>query len=468
MFFRKKPQPEVVEKPKRRPVRYANDPMPPVPFEQPTGAYTADSAYNIPTIKGHGYGADPVMAEHFASRGFIGYQMMAHIATHWLVDKAINMPARDAVRNGWKLLTQDEKVISKLKRLDNKTDIALTMRNFIRSGRIYGGQLALFDIATDNPTEFYEQPFNLHGVRKGSYKGIVLIDPVDATPIVMADAVQDPASPMYMKPTFWMIGGKKYHHTHLMQFIPYPVAKLARHRYNYHGVSIPERIHERVYAADKVANEAPALVMTKRLVAMSVAGLEDADQSIIDDNLRWLSGMRDNYGVLVQDGETTVTQLETSLADLDSVIMTQFQLVAAAANVPATKLIETQPKGFNATGEYEQESYRETLESIQGNDLLPLLERHYAIGCRSLGIDETIEVEFELLDSPTAKESADTELVKAQADALRSNTGAIDGLDIRKRISQDEGGPYYGIEVDEFADYDPEPDEGGYGLGLSL
>ena len=30
--------------------------------------------------------------------------------------------------------------------------------------------------------------------------------------------------------------------------------------------------------------------------------------------------------------------------------MTQYQLAASVANVPATKLLGTQPKGFNATG----------------------------------------------------------------------------------------------------------------------
>ncbi len=35
--------------------------------------------------------------------------------------------------------------------------------------------------------------------------------------------------------------------------------------YNYFGVSVPERIYERVYASERTANEAPQLAMTKRL-----------------------------------------------------------------------------------------------------------------------------------------------------------------------------------------------------------
>ena len=63
--------------------------------------------------------------------------------------------------------------------------------------------------------------------------------------------------------------------------------------------------------------------------------------------------------------------------------MTQYQLVAAAAGVPATKLLGTSPKGFNATGEFEESSYGEELESIQQHDLSPLVNRHHLLLIRS-------------------------------------------------------------------------------------
>lgn len=447
MFFRK-PKPQEPARRDLKPRQPSTNTTRVTPFEVPTGAYTGDSAHNIKGVhSGLGYGCDPQVAHYFGSRGFIGYQMCTHIALHWLVDKACNMPAKDALRPGWKIQTQDAELKKRLSRLDRKTDLALRMRDLVRFGRVYGGQLALFDVATDNPAEFYENPFNLRGVAKGSYRGIVLIDPINATPMLNEDAIQDPAHPMYMQPTYWQIGGRKYHHTHLVRFVPYPVARLARQRYNHFGVSVPERIYERVYAAERTANEAPALTMTKRLVAMAVAGLADADQDVVDGNLQWLSEMRDNYGVLATDDDTSVVQLETSLADLDATIMTQYQLVAAAANVPATKLLETTPKGFNATGEYEAESYRETLESIQENDLRPLMERHYALGAQSLGLPETPEFMWLPLDSPTAKEQAEVDQIKATSDKLWSDLGAIDGYDVRKRLDSDEEGPYFGVDT---------------------
>lgn len=459
MFFRKKKPEPVKQEPKLR------QRMAPIAldasFEQPKGAYTVDSAMSIKSRRGFvGVGIDEQMAAYFLQRTSPGYAMCAHIAKHWLVDKAIGLPARDAMRKGWKIQTQDTEIIRRLGDLDDKMDIALRLRDFIRMGRTFGGQLALFDIATENPNEYYEQPFNLDGVQRGAYKGIILIDPVDVSPILTADATQDPASPMYMKPTYWLIGGRRYHHTHVMQFTPYPVPKMARHSRNYFGVSVPERIYERVYGAERIADEAPALVMTKRLMTVGVEGLADANERIIESNLAWLSDVRDNFGVMLNDGQTTVQQLETSLTDLDAVTMTHYQLVAAAAGVPATKLLGTSPKGFNATGEYDEESYRQDLESLQEADLLPLLKRHYEIGCRHLGITDVPDVQFNPLDSPTAKEQEEIDLAKAQRDQILSAAGAIDGYDIRERVSKDEDSPYFGVSLDDDVEPIAEPQGG--------
>lgn len=59
--------------------------------------------------------------------------------------------------------------------------------------------------------------------------------------------------------------------------------------------------------------------------------------------LEALTQFRDNLGVMTKRLGDSVQQIDTSLTDLDEVIMTQYQLLAAASCVPATKLLETQP-----------------------------------------------------------------------------------------------------------------------------
>lgn len=397
-------------------------------------------------------GMPELQADWYLSQGFIGYPLMAFIAKHWLVDKACGMPARDSIRQGYKVDCDHADVIKALTKLDRKHNINKLMREHIQTGRRFGGSAALFLVESTDP-DYYVNPFNPDGVTPGSYKGIKVIDPMHMHPVVDSGNVQDPASPHYMRPTYWRIGGSDYHYTHFVMFIPYPVADIAKPTYNYFGVSVPERIYERVYAAERTANEAPELAMTKRLGTAEVPDLEEADIDGMYEQFEALQAFRDNFGTMILPAGSNYTQHETALADLDTTIMTQYQLVAAGANVPATKLLGTTPKGFNATGEYEEGIYREELESIQANDLDPLLVRHYEMLARSEGLGaHEVSIQWEALDSPTAKEFAEINNLKAQTAVAYQQTGAIDGEDIRNALKVDVDSDYFGLKEAEFVD----------------
>ncbi|MDL2105169.1 DUF1073 domain-containing protein, partial [Proteus mirabilis] len=381
----------------------------------------------VPSFKGEQvYGVPESQASWYASQMFIGNNMCAVIAKHWLVDKACNMPARDAIRQGYDIDcdNDDDRAISKkLRKRDKKYRITHQLKELVHFGRVYGGRLALFVVETSNPKEWYENPFNIDGVTKGMYKGIKQIDPQWVTADLTDANVQDPASMDFYEPTYYVIGGRKYHKSHFIKFVPFPVPNVLKPLYNYFGVSVPERIYERVYASERTANEAPQLAMTKRLLTIGMADVEGMDELTIRQNILEFIEMRDNYGVQTVGKEDVVQQFDTSLADLDATIMTQYQLVASASNVPATKLLGTTPKGFNSTGEYEEANYREELESIQSNDLEELLQRHYDMLMRSDGLPVTeISITWAPLDSPTAVESADIELKEAQTDVALAST----------------------------------------------
>ena len=397
----------------------------------------------------------------YASQGFIGYQACAILAQHWLIDKACSMPARDAIRQGYEINCDNAEAIEVLKKSDKRHNINGVMSEFVRMGRVFGVRVAIFRVDSTDP-EYYQKPFNIDGVTRGSYRGVSQVDPFWCSPILTNSSLIDPASQRYYEPEFWLIGGTKYHRSHLAIFIPNPVSDLIKPTYQYGGVSVPQRIYERVYAAERTANEAPQLAMTKRLTVLKVnaAAFYSDLQKAYNNLMEWV-GLRDNFGVKVIDKENEdVSQFDVSLADLDSVIMTQYQIVAAIACVPATKLMGTTPKGFNSSGEYEEASYREELESIQTNDLTPLLERHHACALRSAGFDGVeSSVDWNPLDSPTAEEWATINKTKADTAAVYAGIGAIDGVDVRGQITKDKTSDFYGLaEIDDSLPPTDEPE----------
>ncbi len=410
---------------------------------------SADGSFGLKLSTFPNEAVNPALMNWYAFQGFIGWQACAILMQNWLIDRAISMPARDATRNGWDNVRVDGEPLDDehaklLKQSDKAFRIKFQAQELARLGRAFGIRIAMFKVDSTDP-DYYLNPFNPDGVTEGSYKGIAQIDPYWCAPILDAAASGDPASIHFYEPTYWMIGGLQVHRTHLHIFRTPDPPDILKPMYLYGGIPVTQLIMERVYAAERTANEAPLLATSKRtdvwltdMAAYRASG--GAGKNAIAE---WVE-TRDNYGVKIGDKEGDEFQhFETSLSDLDTVIMTQYQIVAAASGVPATKLLGTQPKGFNSTGDYEESNYHEFLESIQEHDLTAFIERHHMLTLRSAGItDVETTVSWRPLDAPTAKELADTNLVKAQTDSALIQAGVIDGEDARKRLATDPDSGY--------------------------
>ena len=405
----------------------------------------------------------------YASQGFIGFPLCAMISQHWLVKKCCLMPAKDAIRNGYEITVNDgskvgEDVIDAIRRLDVDYRLNHNLIEFVDQGRTFGIRIAMFMVDSSDP-KYYEKPFNPDGITPGSYRGISQIDPYWVTFDMNALAAGAPGSIHFYEPTWWIIEGKRIHRTHLIIFRTEQLPDILKPAYLYAGVSIPQKIYERVYAAERTANEAPLLALTKRtdVIKMDTSEGTADEPSLVARLKNWIAN-RDNYGIKTLGLEEEMQQFDTSLTDLDAVIMTQYQIVAAAAEIPAVKLLGTAPKGFNATGEYEEANYHEMLESIQAHDLTPLIERHWLLLIRS-----EICPRFEIapfsptvmwrpLDAMTGKELAELNRLKAETGNILTQSGAIDGLDERTRIIADPESGYTGLVAEEVPDLDNDTD----------
>lgn len=392
----------------------------------------------------------------YASQGFIGYQTCAILSQHWLVDKACTMPARDAIRNGYDVTSNngesiDPAILQYIRLRDIHFNISENMVQMVRQARIFGIRIAMFDIVSTDP-QYYEKPYNPDGIAPDSYRGVVQIDPYWIVPELDFQSATNPMNRNFYEPTFWRVaGGQRIHRSHLIIVRTSEVPDILKPTYLYGGLPLTQRIYERVYAAERCANEAPQLLLTKRTNALKMdttAAL--ANEGEFEANMTTWAYYRDNYGVKVLGDGEEIQQFDTALADLDAVIMTQYQLVASIAGVPATKLLGTTPKGFQSTGEAEAESYRQELESIQNSDLTPFLQRHHEILCLSevkhrFDVRLETEIVWTPLDSPTAAEVAATNLARAQAAVALASVGAIDGNDERSRIMADPESGYNGL-----------------------
>lgn len=406
--------------------------------------------------------------EYFSDQGFIGWQVCAILAQNWLINKACKMPGQDALRNGFERSANDgeeikPEIFDKLRKWDKHFKLKNNLLEHYKFARVFGLRHTLFLVDGID----YESPFNIDGVKPESYKGMTQVDPYWLAPLFNAEDAADPWSQNFYNPTWWMVNGRKIHRTHfVISRNGNDLADILKPVYFYGGLSTAQLIYDRIYAAERTANEAPLLAMTKRLITLTT----DTTKAMNDVNAfkakltEWLAFLN-NFGCKVVGADEKVEQIDTSLAGLDETIMTQYQLVAAISDVPATKLLGTSPKGFGASGDYELTSYHEFLESVQENELTPIIDRHTLLVQKSKNIaaDVNLETQWLPVDTPTAKELSEINLNKANTDSTLVSAGILLGEDSRKRLISDRDSGYNGIEeeVELPADESGEPEGGG-------
>lgn len=421
---------------------------------------------------------------------FIGWQTMAILMQNWLVSRACTIPAEDAIAPGWQLSYIDasdakddggdeDSQREQSKRLQEMEDAArkygiaevCKKAEVLKRGFGYCLVVPMVD-GVD-----MSKPFNIDAVRKGSYKGLTVIEPIWVMPQFAEDG-RDPASPDFYNPAWYIIAGnanKRIHRSWVVKLINAPVADVLKPTYFFGGVSLTQQIFRRVYAAETVANEAPNLAMTKRMVC--VEGNVDnaiANPDLAEERVRAAVAWRDNYGILLTDNGSNVKQLETSLNDFEDLIMTQFQLVASIAQMPVTKLLKVQVKGFDNAGEYETNDYNQTLRTIQANDYTPIIELHNLLyGKSEYGETMGLTVRWNEILSPTPKENAEIQVLKAQRNLALVNGGIISPGEAREQLRNDEGSEFTELpeereDLDDDSLFDDEGDDPGDATGSQM
>lgn len=408
---------------------------------------------------------------------FIGWGSCAMLMQHWLINRACTIPAEDAIAPGWKLALaesreedadSDDKAAEQKRRSDRLREMErgakeMKLSEVCRSANIvkkvfgYSLVVPVFSVDVD-----MSEPFDIDKVPEGAYLGLKVVEPMWITPQFDKDAIS-PTGLRFYEPTWYMIAGSakmRIHYTWCIKLINAPVMDQFKPTYFYGGVPLTQMIFRRVYAAEAVANEAPMLAMTKRTLVLK-ANIENmiANPQMFEERLRAFAEDRDNYAVAVVGENTDPQQFDVSLSDFDQLITTQFQLVAAEAQIPVTKLMKVQIKGFDSSGDYETNDYTQSLIAIQKNDFTPIIEFHNKLWSKSkYGEEVGVSVQFNEVDSPSAKESADIRFMDAQRDAVLIKSGVIAPSEARDNLRNTANSGYTTL-AEELDDDFPELNE---------
>lgn len=401
----------------------------------------------------------PTFMVPFFEHSFIGWQACALLCQNAYIRKACEIPARDAIAVDYKLhyadgddnksetdKDEEEKVLQDLKL---RSDRKMKIKNICRDANIYKkmyGQILL--VPTFNVDVDMSEPFDLKKIKKGTYTGMQIIQPFWVRYEMGVEQLNRPDRAGFYEPEYYTIPNKsRIHKSWVIKLVNGVCPDILKPVYYYGGVPLTQMIYERVYCAEKVANEAPKLALTKRLLTVDgdIYNLT-ANSDEAYNNLQTITEIRDNMGILVKEKDSNVAQIDTTLTDFDALIMTQFQLVAAIAEMPVTKLMKTQLKGLANSGDYEMKDYAQSLKEIQENDYNTILLRHYQLLSMSeKGQDLGLDIIWDEIDTPTALEQAQIESQQAQTDATYVGSGIIDASEVRTMLRANDDSRFHNL-----------------------
>jgi hypothetical protein len=369
------------------------------------------------------------------------------------------IPAEDAIAHGYKVIynklkkekgdqqdAEEAEFLSQIKKAADEMGLNEACIKLNYKKKVYGVGIAIpwVEFRDDYPSPSdnsgatlysYADPYDPRAIKPGSFKGFAVIDPHWLTYQWDKASRTDPSYPHFLTPTWIKVGDKRVHRSWVIRCVNSELPDIFKPVYLYGGLSLTQMIYERVWAADKLANEAPLLAMTKRLL-IADGNMEQlqSDPARTNKFFNAINYFRDNFSIFVKKPSSNVTQLDTNLSELTPLTMSQYQLVAAIAQIPVTKLLKNVPSGLQATGEYEWDDYAQSLIAIQTNDYSPLCRMFYELYVASNYPDNKdlrLDIEWNPIDVP--KESELTQMCSQTAQYVSHllNTGVIDVAEAR-------------------------------------
>ena len=177
-------------------------------------------------------------------------------------------------------------------------------------------------------------------------------------------------------------------------------------------------------------------------------------KNAVKDRISTIAKYRDNDSILVLDKENEeFSQTNTPLSGLKEMWYASLELIPVIFGVPATKLLEISPSGFNSTGEFEMRNFYDSVHTKQANVFDNPMKRIIEIICYTKGLDpDILSWTWKSLFKMNEKESAEVNRMEADTAQIYYNMGVVGNDDIAKRLIDDKDSGYNNIEIPERID----------------
>jgi uncharacterized protein len=260
-------------------------------------------------------------------------------------------------------------------------------------GRLYGGAIAVMLIDGQN----LSTPFKVERVGKGAFKGLMVLDRWMIEPS-LEDLVQE-FGPNLGLPKFYRVNseapalyGQKIHYSRCLRMEGVRLPYWQRIMENLWGISILERLYDRMVAYDSATTGASQLVYKSYLRTYKIEKLREliaAGGPLLEGVVKQVQFMRltqSNEGITLLDAKDEMEAMtQASMTGIIEVLTQLGEQLSGALQIPLVRMFGQSPKGFS-TGETDLRMYYDGINQQQERTLkLPVLTIYRAMA-QSLGI----------------------------------------------------------------------------------
>ncbi len=434
-------------------------------------ARTSDSFQNFAAQLG--IGADTLL-----SASTYGFNPITRIRTilewihrgTWLGGVAIDIVADDMTKMGVELRGDvAPEDIQHLDRAATTWNLWGEINDTIKWARLYGGCIAVMMIDGQDTST----PLNLDRIGKQAFKGLLVLDRWMVEPS-LNDLIRDPGPDMG-NPKFYSviadapaIPRMKVHYSRCIRLEGIRLPYWQRLTENLWGISIIERLYDRMVAFDSATTGMSQLIFKAYLRTYKIKGFRDiiaAGGSALSGLVRQLDFMRrtqSSEGITLLDMEDEFATFQHSaFGGLAECQIQLAQQIAGSLQIPLVRLFGQSPTGMNSTGESDLRTYYDGIKMQQEKTLRVPVTRVYRALAASEGIklDEGFSLEFRplwILDD-VQKIAAAAQLASAVGDSfdrgIISRKTALEELKQSSKIT----GVYTNISDEEIAAAELEP-----------
>lgn len=370
----------------------------------------------------------------------------------WLAGVAVDVVADDMTLAGVSFLGEiDAADTEKLRESEVSLGIWHAMNDVIKWSRLYGGAVAVLMIDGQS----LSTPLRLETVGEGQFRGLLVLDRWMVDPS-LGDLVQE-MGPSIGLPKYYTVNngapafqGKRIHFSRVIRLEGIRTPYWQRVTENLWGLSVLERLYDRMIAFDSASTGAAQLVYKSYLRTLKVKDLREIAATAgpaVDGLVKYVEMMRRFQGI---EGISLIDAEDDMQADAHGAFsglsdaLTQFgQQLAGALQIPLVRLFGQSPSGFSS-GDSDLQNYYDGIYQKQEKDLREGVTKVYRCIAASEGVTlpEGFRIQFNSLWEMDMKEKAEiassivTSVLEAHSAGLISDQVALKEL---KQTSSETG-----------------------------